>query len=376
MDMNTSEDNDSKIARVKAASERAAELTAGTEVRRDRSLEDIFHDDVPTFMEMPLVRKPEQLLGADAAVIGFGFEGRTAKSPSVSAPAAVSRPPANSVYWRMGADDAPASIRRYSLYYSRHHNRGWFPEVDPDLTMDDQITVVDYGDVAIDPSDTEISIGNATAKVADVVRAGALPILLGGDHTTPIPAIRGILGAGERKRIGVISFDSHADLCDTDECWASVQWRKSMELDGFSPRNLAEIGIRSVRTTLYERAVADLLDIKIFTIDQVKGRGIADVVAEAIAVASDGTDGIYVSLDIDVMEPSAVPGQKAPEIWGLTMDEMMIALRALSRERLVGFDVCELGPEYDVNGMGAQFCARAVVEILLGRAWRKRAGLT
>jgi agmatinase len=276
----------------------------------------------------------------------------------------------------MGADDAPAAIRKYSLYYSRHHNRGWFPEVDRDLTMDDHLRVVDYGDVAVDPADIEGSIERGAGRVAEVVAAGGLPIILGGDHTTPIPAIRGILGQGAPRRIGVVSFDSHADLSDTSECWASVQWRKSMELEGFSPENLVEIGIRSVRTTLYERAVADELGIRIFTIDEVKARGMAAVVAEAIAIAGKDTDGIYLSLDIDVMEPSAVPGQKAPEIWGLTIDEIMAALRALSRERLVGFDVCELGPEYDFAGMGAQFCARTVVEILLGLAWRKREGLS
>ncbi len=80
------------------------------------------------------------------------------------------------------------------------------------------------------------------------------------------------------------------------------------------------------------------------------------------------------SLDIDVMEPGLVPSQKAPEFWGLTTDELMRSLQVLSREQLVGFDICEHTPDYDVNGMGAQFCARMIVEILGGQAVRKSKG--
>ena len=96
------------------------------------------------------------------------------------------------------------------------------------------------------------------------------------------------------------------------------------------------------------------------------------VVREAIDIVNDGTDGVYVSLDIDVMEPGLVPAQKAPEFWGLTVDEIMPALRLIARQELVGYDVCEMSPDFDVNGMGAQFCARTVVEILAGLALRKR----
>jgi agmatinase len=108
------------------------------------------------------------------------------------------------------------------------------------------------------------------------------------------------------------------------------------------------------------------------TIDEVKERGIQAVVQEAIERATHGSQGLYVSLDIDCMEPSAVPSQKAPEIWGMTVDELFYALRALARQDVVGFDVCEYSADYDLNGMGAQFCARTVVEMLGGLVLRKR----
>lgn len=360
-----------EMNRIRAAFERAEARAASGPARRERRMEDIFHGDVPTFMELPLAGKPEHLEGTDAAILGFGYEGITAKSPTLSAPATVSRPPTGSVYWRMGADHAPEAIRKYSLYYSIHHNRGYYPEIDKDMVLLDHLTVKDYGDVEVVPEDTEETLRRAEEKISHIVNAGTLPIVLGGDHTTPIPALRAI-----SKRIdhtmGLISFDSHFDLSDTPECWASVQWAKTFELGKVRPKNFVIIGLRSNRNTIFERYVAEELGIRFFTIDEVKETGIRQVVDEALRLATEGTDGIYLSLDIDVMEPSLVPSQKAPEIWGLTVDEMMTALRVLSREKLLGYDVCEMTPDYDVNGMGAQFCARTVVEILAGMAIRKR----
>jgi agmatinase len=233
------------------------------------------------------------------------------------------------------------------------------------------LNVVDYGDVDVVPEDTTETLRRASEKVSHIVDAGGMPILLGGDHTIPFPTLRAILERRDTK-IGLIVFDAHMDLAHTPEYWASSEWAKTFELGKISPRNFDEIGIRSNRSTIFERNVAEFLGMRVFTIDEVKKAGMETVMREAIRLASDGTDGIYVSLDIDVMEPGLVPAQKAPEFWGLTVDEMITALRMVSREKLVGFDVCEMTPDYDVDSMGAQFCARTVVEILAGLAWRKR----
>lgn len=362
-----------EMLRIRRALRTAAENAEKGPARRERYVEDILHDDVPTFMELPLARRPEDLAGVDAAVIGFGYEGITIKTPMLSAPPTVSRPEPGSVYWRMGADFAPDEIRRYSVYYSIHHNHGYYPEIDRDLVIFDQLKVVDYGDVDVVVEDTEETLRRASDLVGDIVRAGAFPIVLGGDHTIPFPAIRAIL-EGKRKKIGLISFDSHIDLSDTPEYWASSEWVKTLELGKIHPKNFCEIGIRSNRSTQYEVDVAKMLGIRLFTIDEIKQRGIDAVVREALQVANDGTEGIYVSLDVDVMEPGLMPAQKAPEIWGMTTDEMFHSLRVISREKLVGFDVCDMTPDYDINGMGAQFCARTVVEVLAGLALRKRDG--
>ena len=106
-----------RMNQINAAFKQAANRAKNDPARRDRRTEDIYYGNIPTFMETPLAKKPEHLKGADAVVIGFGYEGITAKSPHLSAPPTVSRPDQGSVYWRMGADLAPAAIRKYSLYY-------------------------------------------------------------------------------------------------------------------------------------------------------------------------------------------------------------------------------------------------------------------
>jgi arginase family enzyme len=353
------------------AFESAAQESKLLSARRERRVEDLLRDDIPTFMELPLAMTPKGLIGLDAAILGFGYEGITIKTPSLSAPPTTTRPPKGSIYWRMGADFAPEAIRRHSLFYSIHHNRGYYPEIDREGSVLAHLKLADYGDVTVLPADTEETMRRAQSKVADIVAAGALPIVLGGDHTIPTPVVRAILEP-RTQPIGLISFDGHMDLSYTPELtWASNQWSKLMSTGKLHPRNLTIIGVRSNRSTIFENLAAKKLGVRVITIDEVKDRGMKDVMAEAITRANDGTDGVYLSIDIDAMEPTLVPGQKAPEIWGVTIDEIMIAMRAMRTQTLIGFDICELSPEYDVHGLGAQFCARMVVDVLAGLGIRK-----
>ena len=340
--------------------------------RQERELEAIYYGDVPTFMEVPLAKKSFELKGADAVILGVPYEGITIKTPTLSAPPTVSRPQPGSVYWRMGSDKAPESIRKYSLFYSVCHKLGIFPEIDKDLVLSENLNILDYGDVEVVPQDIEETIRRVVIKVSDIVKVGAVPCVFGGDHTVAYPVLRGVLEP-RAKKIGLVIFDSHMDFSYEPAVWASSEWFRTMELGKISPKNIVEIGIRGRRNSILERNVADILGIRVFSIEEVKTLGISEVIRRAIEIASDGTDGIYISLDIDVMEPSYVPAQKAPEFWGLSPDEMIPALKTLAKEKIVGLDICELTPDYDINGMGAQFVARCAVEVLAGLALRKKA---
>ena len=362
--------SDVEMARISQAFENATRLLATQKQRGERHELALLKGDTPTFMEFPLATKPEHLTGLDAVILGIPFEGITAMTPMISAQPICSRPPKDSVYWRMGADEGLDMIRKYSQYYSINHNGGLFPEIDRDMIMTDVIQVKDYGDVPYTPDDIEGNIDRAEAKVADIVSAGAVPIILGGDHTVPIPTLKAVLKPRDKK-VGLIVFDSHMDLSNEPRNWASTEWVQALELGKISPDNFAIIGIRGVRSNIFENNVARELGHHLYTIDVVKERGMRAVIDEALGYVTDGTDGLYCSIDIDVMEPSIVPSQKAPEIWGLTMDEMFVALRRVTREKIIGADINEYTPDYDINGMGAQFVARVAAEFLAGIALRK-----
>ena len=361
--------------RIERAFANATQLLATQKQRGERHELALLRGDTPTFMEFPLASKPEHLAGLDAAILGIPFEGITAMSPMISAQPICSRPPKDSVYWRMGADEGLDMIRKYSLYYSINHNGGLFPEIDRDMVLTDVIRVKDYGDVPYMPDDIEGNLDRAEARVADIVAAGAVPIILGGDHTVPTPTLKAVLKPRDRK-VGLIVFDAHMDLSNEPRNWASTEWVQALELGKISPDNFAIIGIRGVRNNIFENNVARELGHHLYTIDGVKERGMRAVIDEALGYVTDGTDGVYCSIDIDVMEPTVVPSQKAPEIWGLTMDEMFVALRRVTREKIIGADINEYTPDYDINGMGAQFVARVAAEFLAGialckyRAWK------
>ncbi len=350
----------------------ATEKLATQRERAERQELAILHGDTPTFMEYPRAAKPEDLAGLDAAILGIPFEGITAVTPSVSAPPYYARPPKGSVYWRMGADEGLDNIRKYSLYYSIKHNGGAFWDIDRDMAFDDYIRVADYGDVPYTPEDIEGNIDRAEARVADIVAAGAVPIVFGGDHTIPTPILRAVLRP-RKKKVGLIVFDSHMDLSNEPRNWASTEWVQTLELGKIDPDNFAIIGIGGVRNNAFERNVARELGHHVYTVDMIKDWGMKAVIEDALSHVTDGTDGVYCSIDIDCMEPSAVPSQKAPEIWGMTIDEMFCALRRLTQEDIIGADINEYTEDYDINGMGAQFCARVAVQFLAGIAQRKRA---
>lgn len=361
--------------RIKGAIYKVTEATETRASRQERRREAILHGDIPTFMEVDAARRVEDLTGADAVILGFPFEGPTSIAPSRAAPPTVSRPPAGSVYWRMGADESPDHIREYSVFYSHHHNGGHHPEIDRDLVLHDALRIVDYGNCTYTPHDTMISIREGIERVGQIADAGAVPIVLGGDHTTPYPVLKALLDRRESP-VGLVVFDGHADLSFTPgEYWASNQWSQLMlETGKINPANITIIGIRSSRNAKAELDLARELGITVFTATDVKREGMGPIVATAIERATANTDGVYVSVDIDCMEPALVPSQKAQEIWGLTIDEFFQAMQELARLDVIGFDICEHSPGYDINGQGAQFCARAALEILGGLAVRRANG--
>lgn len=351
---------------IRAAWERGAARAAAAGGRPERVMAPILYDDVPTFAEAPAASSPEGLEGAGAAVLGIPYEGVKLLDPVTYAPALASPAPEGSIYYRSGADQGPAAIRRHSVFSSLRHGRGLIPEVGRDLVILDHLDLVDYGDVAVEPGDVETTFRRAHEKLADIVAAGAVPIVLGGDHSVPIPVLQ-VLAGKLTGKLGVVALDSHFDLSFEPRYWAGSQWARAFELGVLEPQNFVQIGIRGVRESLADKCVADELGHRYYTMADVDAAGIATVAQEALELAAAGTEAIYVSLDIDVVDP-AHGGQKYPEPGGLSARELLRALRTLATGRVAGFDVCCLAPRYDLQGHLSQLAARAALEVVAGLA--------
>jgi len=342
-------------------------------VRVDRRMRDILYGDVPTFMELPHARHAADLESADVAFLGMGYEGVKIDSPHTFLPDLAAPAGPESIYYRTGADKAPEAVRRYSIHYSIHHAYGLFVEYAPDFYVFKHLRAVDAGDVPIVPGDPESSFERCQARVGEIVSAGAVPLVCGGDHAITLPVVRAVAGAMSG-RLGVIHFDTHYDLALDPPFFAGSQWAQILGLPNVDVRNFCQIGIRGFRQVPFEAQVAERLGHSVFTITDVDRDGIEAVVDAALARACDGTDGVYVSLDIDVIDPVYCPAQKYPEPGGLTSKQIIAALRRIGHAAdLTGFDLCCLGPQYDDRvGTGSHLAARLFAEVIAAIAWRSR----
>ncbi len=340
--------------------------------RVDRRMRDILYDDVPTFMELPHARRPEHLQGIDAAFVGVGYEGVKIDSPHTYLPERAAPAGPDSIYYRTGADKAPEAVRRYSIHYSIHHAHGLFVEYSPDFYLFEHVRAADAGDVATDPDEPETTLARCEQRVAEIVAAGAIPLVCGGDHAVTLPVVRAVAAALGGK-LGLIHLDSHYDLCWDPPHFAGSQWAQILQLPNVEVGNFCQVGMRGLRQVPFEVEVAQTLGHTVLTMADIDREGIETVIDEAIARAGEGTEGVYVSLDIDVVDPVYCPAQKYPEPAGLTSKQIIAALRRIGRQvELKGFDLCCLGPQYDDRvGTGAHLAARLFVEVLAAMAWRR-----
>jgi arginase family enzyme len=200
-----------------------------------------------------------------------------------------------------------------------------------------------------------------------------VPLVCGGDHAITWPVAQAVAQTMPG-RLGLIHFDSHYDLAWDPPYYAGSQWAQILAQPNVETANFCQIGIRGLRQTAFEMEVARELGHSVFTMADVDREGIEAISDAALERAGDGTDGVYVSLDIDVVDPVYCPAQKYPEPAGLTSKQIIAALRRIGqRVEIRGFDLCCLGPQYDDRvGTGSHLAARLFVEVMAAMAWRRK----
>jgi agmatinase len=237
--------------------------------------------------------------------------------------------------------------------------------------------VVDLGDVAMPSGEMEKSLQALEARVANIAAAGVVPIILGGDHTIALADVTGVARHVGWGRVSVLHFDAHADTGDSQ--WGSLYghgtpMRRLIESGACRGDRFVQIGLRGYWP---EPETLDWMagqGMRSFEMTEVVTRGLTAVLDEAIAIATDECDAVFLSVDVDVVDPGSAPGTGTPEPGGLTSRQLLDAVRRIAMQvPLAGVDVVEVSPPYDHADITAYLGNRVVLEALGGMAWREKA---
>jgi agmatinase len=266
--------------------------------------------------------------------------------------------------WRAGARFGPRAIREASTLFSFGHAGAYDHE--DDVTYLDGVRIVDIGDADIVHTDTVKSHANIEAGVRAILKAGALPVVLGGDHSVNIPCINAFDGHGP---IHIVQIDAHLDFVDERH---GVRYghgnpmRRAAEKDYVT--GLSQFGIRNVSSTAREGyEAARKMGSDILSVRQIRKLGIEGTLARV----PKGVD-YYVTIDIDGFDPSIAPGTGTPSHGGFLYYEVLELLDGLAkRGRIVGVDLVEVAPDYDHTGTTAILAAQVLLN-LIGRVMLNR----
>ena len=260
--------------------------------------------------------------------------------------------------YRAGARFGPRAVREASTLFSFGH-AGAYDHEDDCTYLGGDVRMVDIGDADIVHTDTQTSHANIERGVRAILAAGALPVVIGGDHSINIPCINAFDDQGD---IHILQIDAHLDFVDVRHGVRNGHgnpMRRAAEKPYVT--GLTQLGIRNVSSTTregYEDARAMGSDI--LSVRQVRALGVAQVMARIPQGAR-----LYVTIDIDAFCPSIAPGTGTPSHGGfLYYDVLELLQAAANRHEIVGIDLVEVAPDYDQSGSTAILAAQVLLNFL------------
>ena len=324
---------------------------------------EIFSDfDLPTyvgpttFMNLPWITDPAELRAqnVDVAIVGAPFD--------------------DAVSHRSGARFGPRAIRE------AQYTSGSVHSLQLGVEPFEHLTVVDAGDANIVPAWIERGHAMIYRKVNEVAATGAIPIILGGDHSITWPSATAVAEVRRPGSIGIVHFDAHADTAtDTFGVLAShgTPMRRLIESGAVLGKNFVQVGLRGYWPPLDVFEWMQENGLRYHFMKEIEERGADAVVDDAIAEALDGADSIYLSIDVDVVDPGLAPGTGTPEPGGLMTRELLRAIRRIvAAVDLAGMDIVEVSPPYDHAEQTAMIGNRAALEAISALAVKRRDGAT
>ena len=287
-----------------------------------------------TFARLPEI---DRVTDYDVAVLGVPFD--------------------NGTSYRPGARFGPMAVRQASRHLRPGHH------VELDCAPFGLIQVADAGDVPVTPFSIDGAVTQIAAHAGDVMRGGRTVIAIGGDHTVALPMLRSVVR--EHGPVALVHFDAHLDTWDTyfdAPVTHGTMFRRAFEENLLVEDHSIHVGIRG---PVYGQA--DLADDKRFGFRTIRASDIDDLgiggTIEAITERA-GDLPVYLSVDIDVLDPSFAPGTGTPEVGGLTSRELLRVLRGLTGLHLVGADVVEVAPAYDHAEVTALAAATVIFDMI------------
>ncbi len=290
---------------------------------------------VRTFVGAPYVPRCEHLQ-ADIAVLGVPFDEGTWGWP--------------------GERYGPRDIREGSQDYKQHDLKDGFYYLDRDQYILKGKRWADCGDVEVSPTVPAATNDRVTEAVKRIIAQKAFPVVIGGDHSITFPIVRAL----DAPSLTIIHFDAHLDT------WTSAPGN----IDHSSPirraaalqnvKKIVQIGMRGLANDMEAVGNARRLGTQIITTEAIRRKGVAWAISQVPTAGN-----IYVTVDVDVMDPSVTPGTGTLEPGGLRFEELDELLLALpSKGRIVGFDVVEVNPMRDPSGRTGQTAARLILDFL------------
>jgi len=308
---------------------------------KPRSYKPISGNDLPrfagiaTFMRLPYVA-PKDADEVDIGLIGIPWDGGTTNRP--------------------GARHGPRQIRDLStMARNVHHATG----IEPFQLCN----CADLGDSPVNPVDIDDTLERVEAFYSTIVEQGILPLTAGGDHLITLPVMRAVC-RGEP--VGMVHFDAHTDTLDRyfgeSRYTHGTPFRRAIEEGLLDPKRTVQIGIRGALYSDTDKEWGLDQGIRVIEIEEYNDLGVDAVIEEARRVVGDGKT--YVSFDVDALDPVYAPGTGTPEIGGITTYDAQKMIRGLRGLDLVGGDVVEVSPPFDMSGNTALVAVTMMFEIL------------
>jgi agmatinase len=291
-----------------------------------------------TFAARPFLRDMRELGGQDVAIVGAPFDGGTT--------------------YRPGARFGPQGMRAISGLDS-----GYNFEMGVDLW--ESLELVDVGDVSVIPANIEKTFDQIDLAIGYLHERAVFPVVLGGDHSIGYPDIRGIASRMDGN-VGIIHFDRHFDLSEFnfDERMHGTPFFHATNIPNAPATNLVQIGIGGWTSNRAGATTARDRQTNVITMPDVERWGIERICEMALELAWKGAKAVYLSFDIDCIDPGFAPGTGTPEPGGFTPREVFRMLDIIVREGLVGMEVVEVAPAYDVGEITSLMGTRVIYRVL------------